>query len=69
MIVEKIGIDNTQHLGIGTINHMSHDIKRFVAYNKWGQWQLVYLYHNTTHQIVGQRNVFIRRTPRFIKWY
>jgi hypothetical protein len=27
MIVEKFGSDNTRHLDIGTINHMSHDIK------------------------------------------
>jgi hypothetical protein len=69
MIVEKFGSDNTRHLDIGTINHMSHDIKWFVAYNKWGQWQLVYLDDNITHQIIGQRNVFIKRTPRFVNWY
>jgi hypothetical protein len=46
---------------------MSHDKKSFVTYNKWEKVQLVSLGDNTTHQIIGQRAVYIKLNNGQIK--
>ncbi len=46
---------------------MSHDKESFVTYNKWEKGQLVSLGDNTTHQIVGQKDVYIKLNSGQIK--
>jgi hypothetical protein len=46
MIVED-GNDNTWYLDKEITNHMLHDIKSFVTYNKWGKGQVMYLNDNS----------------------
>jgi hypothetical protein len=46
---------------------MSHDKESFVTYNKWEKGQLVSLGDNTTHQIVGQGDVYIKLNNNQIK--
>ncbi len=55
------------HVDIGVTQHMSHGCNSLKTYEKWEDGQVIYLGDNTTHQIYGQRNVFIKLNSCRIK--
>jgi hypothetical protein len=66
MVVED-GSDNIWYVDNRKTQHMSHDKKSFVTYNKWEKRQLMFLGDNTTHQIVCEGDVSIRLNNGQIK--
>ncbi len=58
MVVED-GSDNTWYVDTKAVQHMSHDKKCFMTYDKWDKGQLVVLGDNTTQQ-VSQGHMFIK---------
>jgi len=59
--------DNTWYVDTYATNHMTHDIESFVSYNKWEKRQFVYLGDSSTHEIIGQGEVSIKRNDGSIK--
>jgi len=66
-MVVKGGNDNTSYLNTRVTQHVSHDKKSFVTYNKWEKGRLMFLGDNTTHQIIGQGDVSIKLNNGQIK--
>ncbi len=46
---------------------MTHDIESFVSYCKQEKGQFVYLWDNSTHEIIGQGEVSIKLNDGTIK--
>jgi hypothetical protein len=66
-LIIKEELDRTWYIDIGAIQHMRFENQSFTNYKIYNNHQLIYLGHNSSHRIQGQRDVTITLISGILK--